>query len=58
MKTATQTTSVPLYTGMAGMVSVSTNVPSHSLIELTLTSEYRLLGVPLISQLVMASGRS
>ena len=28
MKTATQTTSVPLYTGMAGMVRVSTNVPS------------------------------
>ena len=40
MKTATQTTSVPLYTGMAGMVRVSTNVPSLSPIELTPTSEY------------------
>ena len=29
-------TSVPLYTGMAGMVRVSTNVPSLSLIEPTL----------------------
>ena len=40
MKIARQTTSVPLYTGMAGMVRVSTNVPLLSLIELTMTSEY------------------
>ena len=39
MKVARQTTSVPLYTGMAGMVRVSTNVPSLSLIESTVTSE-------------------
>ena len=58
MKVARQTTSVPLYTGMAGMVRVSTNVPSLSPIELTMTSEYRLLEVPLISQLMMASGCS
>ena len=32
-KVAIQTTSDPLYTGMAGMVSVSTNVPLLSLIE-------------------------
>ena len=57
-KVARQTTSVPLYTGMAGMVRESTNVPSLSLIELALTSEYRLLKVPLISQLMKASGRS
>ena len=57
-KVATQTTSVPLYTGMAGMVSVSTNVPPLSLIELTMISEYRLMGVPLISQRMKASGRS
>ena len=58
IKRATQTTSVPLYTGMAGMVRVSTNVPSLSLIEPTMTSEYRLLLLPLINQLMMASGRS
>ena len=58
MKVARQTTSVPLYTGMAGMVRVSTNVPSLSLIELAMTSEYRVMEVPLISQLMMASGRS
>ena len=58
MKVARQTTSVPLYTGMAGMVRVSTNVPSLSLIEPALTSEYRVLGVPLISQFMKASGRS
>ena len=40
VKTATQTTSVPLYTGMAGMVRVSTNIPSLSLIEPALISEY------------------
>ena len=56
-KVATQTTSVPLCTGMAGMVSVSTNVPPLSLIELTMISEYRLMGVPLISQRMKASGR-
>ena len=58
MKVARQTTSVPLYTGMAGMVSVSTNVPSLSLIEPTMTSEYRVLEVPLTCQSMMASGRS
>ena len=58
VKIATQTTSVPLYTGMAGMVRVFTNVPSLSLIELTMTSEYRELRLPLISQLYKASGRS
>ena len=57
-KVARQTTSVPLYTEMAGMVSVSTNVPSLSLIELAMTSAYRLLEVPLISQLYKASCRS
>ena len=40
MKRATQTTSVPLYTGRAGMVRVNRNVPSLSPIESTLTSEY------------------
>ena len=58
MKVAPQTTSVPLYTGMAGMVRVSTNVPSLSWIKTSLTSEYRVLGVPLISQLMKASDRS
>ena len=58
MKVARQTTSVPLYTGMAGMVRVSTNIPSLSLIEPTTTSEYRLLEVPLISQPMMVSCRS
>ena len=58
MKNARQTTLVPLYTGMAEMVRMSTNVPSLSLIELATTSEYRASGVPLISQLIMASDRS
>ena len=57
-KVARQTTSVPLYTGMAGMVRVFTNVPSLSPIESALTSRYRLLGVPLMSQLYEASDRS
>ena len=56
-KVARQTTSVPLYTGMAGMVRVSTNVPPPSLIEPALTSEYRVLRVPLINQLMKASDR-
>ena len=58
VKRARQTTSVPLYTDMAGMVSVSTNVPSLSLIEPTLTSGYTELRLPLINQLMMASCRS
>ena len=58
MNTTRQTTSVPLYTGMAGMVRVSTNVPLLSPIEPTMTSEYRVMEVPLISQLMKASGRS
>ena len=57
MKVATQTTFVPLYTGMAGMVRVSTNVPPPSLIEPAMTSEYRVLRVPLINQLMKASDR-
>ena len=58
MKVARQTTSVPLYTGIAGMVRVSTNVPLPISIDLTLTSEYRVLGIPLISQLIKESSRS
>ena len=57
-KVARQTTSDPLYTGMAGMVSVSTNVPLLSLIEPQTRSEYRLLGSLLKSQLMRASCRS
>ena len=40
------------------MVSVSTNVPSLSLIESAMISEYRLMETPLINQLMKASGRS
>ena len=59
MKVARQTTSDPLYTGMAGIVSISTIVPLLSLIKSrTSGSEYRLLGSLLKSQLMKASCRS
>jgi hypothetical protein len=56
-KVATQTTSVSLYSGIAGIVSVSTRVPLLSRITSSTMPWYSLEDDPFISQLITASIR-
>ena len=58
IKVATQTTSDPLYTGMAGMVKTPTYVPLLSRRVSVTISEYICIGNLLTCQLIKASCRT